>query len=136
MGSGLAISLASNLTAEAAVDEWIGKYPALKELDREEVWFRPMMDTVSLRLLAKVPWGLKMRVFLGAGLSMLDMASDINVILLYTSTSGEKKYGLNLLGMLVACIAIQLLVVYHQNKTKPQEMLREMLIVLTGLKPG
>jgi hypothetical protein len=136
MGSGLAMSLASSLTAEAAVDEWIGKYPALKELDREEVWFRPMVNTVALRLLGEVSWGLKLRVFMGAGLSMLDMGSDINVILLYMGNSDTKGYAMSLLGMLLACIAIQLLVVWQQNKANPRKMLLEMLIVLTGLKPG
>jgi hypothetical protein len=137
MGSCLAMSLASSLTAEAAVDEWIGKYPALKELDRVEVWFRPMMDTVALRLLSEVPWGLKMRAFVGAGLSMLDMASDINIILMYTSTSGEEKFGWGLLLMICTCLVFQLFVVYVQNLNKPAKVMRmEVLIVLTGLKPG
>ncbi len=42
-----------------------------------------MMDAVALRLLGEVPWGLKFRVFVGAGLSILDLISDINVIVLY-----------------------------------------------------
>jgi hypothetical protein len=136
IGSGLAMSLASSLTAEAAVDEWIGKYPALQELDKEEVWFRPMLDTVALRLLGEVPWGLKMRVFIGAGLSVLDMASDINVIVLYLGSSEEKAYGKALLGMIAACVVIQLFLVYLQCRKRPLTMLREMLVVLTGLKPG
>ena len=40
IGAGLAIALASNLTAEVAVDEWISKHRCLGELDRTEVWFR------------------------------------------------------------------------------------------------
>jgi len=41
IGRGLAMALASNLTAEAAVDEWILKYKrSLGELDRTEAWFR------------------------------------------------------------------------------------------------
>jgi len=40
IGAGLALALASNLTAEAAVDEWILKYKSLGELDRTEEWFR------------------------------------------------------------------------------------------------
>jgi hypothetical protein len=136
MGSSLAISLASSLTAEAAVDEWIGKYPALKVLDREEVWFRPMMDTVALRLLGEVSWGLKLRVFMGAGLSMLDMVSDINVIVLYMSDPDTEGYGMGLMGMLFACIVFQLLIAWLQNKAKPWKMFAEMLFVLTGLKPG
>jgi hypothetical protein len=136
IGAGLALSLASSLTAEAAVDEWIGKYPPLRELDHEEVWFRPLMDVVALRLLGEVSWGLKMRGFLGAGLSILDLASDINVIVLYNSTPEQQAFAVPLLGMILSGLALQLFVVYSQNRTKPMRLLRESLIVLTGLKPG
>ena len=41
IGRGLAMALVSNLTAEAAVDEWVLKYNrSLGELDRTEAWFR------------------------------------------------------------------------------------------------
>jgi len=40
IGRGLAMALATNLTAEAAVDEWVLKYKSLGELDRTEAWFR------------------------------------------------------------------------------------------------
>jgi len=40
IGAGLALALACNLTAEAAVDEWILNYKSLGELDRTEAWFR------------------------------------------------------------------------------------------------
>ncbi len=137
IGAGLAMSLASSLTAEAAVDEWIGKYPALKELDREEVWFRPMMNTVAIRLLGEVSWGLKMRVSMGAGLSVLDMASDINVILLYMGDPDTEEYAKILMAMIVLCLVLQLCstcILYQ--KTPLVRLLRELLIVLTGLKPG
>jgi hypothetical protein len=137
IGSGLAMSLASNLTAEAAVDEWIGKYPALQEIDREEVWFRPMVNIVALRLLGEVSWGLKTRVFLGAGLSVLDMASDINVIVLYSNNSDQEEYAMLLVGMIAACVGLQLIATLVQYHKKPlARLVGELLIVLTGLKPG
>jgi len=40
IGRGLAMALASNLTADAAVDGWILKHRSLGELDRTEAWFR------------------------------------------------------------------------------------------------
>jgi hypothetical protein len=83
-----------------------------------------------------VSGGLKFRVLTGAGLSILDMASDINVIILYLSRTGEEMYGMYLLGMILACLVIQLMLVYTQNKKKPSKFLKEALIVLTGLKPG
>jgi hypothetical protein len=136
IGAGLAMSLASSLTAEAAVDEWIWRYPALLELDRAEVWFRPMVTTVAFRLLGDVPWGMQFRVFTSAGLSMLDLASDINVVLLYRSNPDTMGYATTLLGMIFACTFLQLIIVYAQNKKKPLKLVTEALIVFTGLKPG
>jgi hypothetical protein len=135
MGSGLSLSLASNLTAEAAVDEWLRNHRALKELDQEEVWFRPMMNVVAQRLLSEVPWGLKMRVFLGAGLSILDLITDINVIVLYSAT-GRIGYATTLTWMLATCMIFQLVMVYGQNRKKPLKMLAEAMKVLSGLKPA
>jgi len=40
IGRGLAMSMASNLTAQAGVDEWINRFRCLKVLDKEEAWFR------------------------------------------------------------------------------------------------
>jgi len=40
IGRGLAMSLASSLTVEAGVDEWILKHRSLGELDWTETWFR------------------------------------------------------------------------------------------------
>ncbi|GMI29651.1 hypothetical protein TeGR_g14379 [Tetraparma gracilis] len=44
------------------------------------VWFRPMMDTIAQRLLESVSWGLKMRLYTGAGLSTLDLLTDLYMI--------------------------------------------------------
>ena len=40
IGRGLALAMATNLTAEAGVDEWILRHQCLGELDRTEAWFR------------------------------------------------------------------------------------------------
>jgi hypothetical protein len=96
-----------------------------------------MMNTVALRLLGEVSWGLKMRVFLGAFLSILDMASDINVILLYSNNPDQEKYATPMMWMIVTCIALQLIVAFLQYRKKSNfRLLGEFLIVLTGLKPG
>jgi hypothetical protein len=96
-----------------------------------------MLDTVALRLLGEVSWGLKMRVFVGAGMSVLDMASDINVIVLYSNNSDEEEYAPLLLGMIITCVTLQLFATFTQYRKKPLfRLLGELLIVLTGLKPG
>jgi len=95
-----------------------------------------MLNVVAKRLLGEVSWGLKMRVTMGAGLSILDMATDIFVIVRYMGKDDTRHYGWNLLGMIVASMVLQLLVAFGQNRKKPWVMLREMLIVLTGMKPA
>ncbi|GMI35625.1 hypothetical protein TeGR_g12632 [Tetraparma gracilis] len=93
IGSSLALCLATNTQSEAAVQEWIEKFPALQELDDGHVWFRPMVNTVAMRLLAGVPWGAKMRLAMGAGLSFMDMISDIWTISRYVQTAGRVQIG-------------------------------------------
>jgi hypothetical protein len=44
IGGALASCIAANLTASAAVDEWILRYPAMRELEREYVRERPPTD--------------------------------------------------------------------------------------------
>ena len=95
-----------------------------------------MLNVVAKRLLGEVSWGLKMRVIMGAGLSITDMATDIFVTMGYMGEVETRGYGWSLLGMIVACMVCQLLIVFVQNKKKPLVMAKEMLIVLTGLKPG
>jgi len=136
MARGLAIAMASNLTAEAGIDLWILQHVALVQFDKEEAWFRPMMNVMGKRLLGEVSWGLKMRLIMGAGLSILDLATDVFVIVGYMGKETTRGYGWSLLGMIVVCMAFQLITVFAQNKKKPTKMLGEMMIVLTGFKPG
>jgi len=95
-----------------------------------------MLNVVAKRLLGEVSWGLKMRVAMGAGLSILDMATDIFVIMGYVGKEKTKGYGWSLLGMIVASMVIQLLMVFAQNKGKPWVIAKEALIVLTAMKPA
>ena len=95
-----------------------------------------MLSVVAKRLLGEVSWGLKMRVMMGAGLSILDMATDIFVIVGYMGKEETKGYGWSLLWMVVASMALQLGVVFMQNQGKTRVMAKEMLIVMTLMKPA
>jgi len=94
-----------------------------------------MLNVVAKRLLGEVSWGLKGRVILGAGLSILDMATDIFVIVGYMGKEETSRYGWSLLWMVVSSIMLQLMTVFMQSRKTPLKMFGEMLIVLTGLKP-
>ena len=121
IGRGLAMALAANLTAEAAIDEWVLKYKALTELDREEAWFRPVLNVVTKKLLREVSWGLKTRLIMGAGLSVMDLATDVFVIVGYMGK--EERYWWSLLWMIVGIMAIQLSVVFGAIPKSPPNRL-------------
>ena len=137
IGSSLAASLAINTSAAAAVDEWILRYPALSEVDDANEWFRPMMEVVAKKLLRDAGWGARFRLYFGAGLSILDMVTDVNAIRVMLVTEGLENSGYFLLYFLLANLAGQLLTVYVQNRRGPKSrLLREMLYVVTCVKVG
>jgi len=134
IGHGLSAPLTTALTSDSGVDEWIVQYPALKELDKELIWFRPMVEVLAKHLLMNSLWGLKMRVFTGAALSMMDMVSDLSMIVTYLGHDEMAVYGWFLLSFVLLCTFLQLCLVYVQNNKKPKVMAYEMLIVVSSLK--
>jgi hypothetical protein len=75
-------------------------------------------------------------VITGSGLSIVDLATDINVIRVYFE-EGQKGYGWTMLGMVLASMGLQLGLVLLQNgKMGWGKLLREVLITVSGLKPG
>jgi hypothetical protein len=132
--------LLSNVTSDAAVDEWILTFLALKDLDEEFSWFRPMMEGVAASLLAETPFGVKLRAYSGAALSLLDMATDSYVVGDMFAT-GRADVAVALLAMVCANILVQLVIVWVQNRKVERKnngwmMLRECLYVITFVKPG
>ena len=70
-------------------------------------------------------------------MSMLDMITDIQVIVQYMGTPGQERYGRILICMISFCLLSQLNVVWLQTrKGTKTAMLEEVLIVMTALKPG
>jgi hypothetical protein len=95
-----------------------------------------MMDTIAQRLLESVSWGLKMRLYTGAGLSTMDLISDLYMIYTYATTD-QQGTALSLAIMVGLCLLGQLFLVWVQTHKGPRRvMLKEMLIVLSGTKPG
>jgi hypothetical protein len=129
----------ANVTAAAAVDEFIMNYQALGELDREYRWFRPMVVAIATELMSAVAWGVKFRAYLGAGVSAADALSDAYMIKTFYDM-GDTGAAKGLLAMVGANLAAQMLVVYGQTqglkKEKWKTMLFEILTVVTFVKPG
>jgi hypothetical protein len=61
IGRSLVNILMANATGEAAVDELIGNYKALGELELEFSWFRPMMEAIAVELMSEVAYSVKVR---------------------------------------------------------------------------
>ncbi|GMI41994.1 hypothetical protein TeGR_g8255 [Tetraparma gracilis] len=131
--------LMANATAEAAMDEFIKTFPSLGELDREYVWFRPMMKAVSAELLSKVALGVQLRAALGAGLSIADMVSDAVVIMDFYA-KGQTGFAVSLMGMIGTNMLLQAGIVNMQTrglkKDKIRKMLFDFMTILTFTKPG
>jgi hypothetical protein len=68
---------------------------------------------------------------------MVDMVTDVHVIVEYLNTPGKEAYAYQLMGMVGTCLIFQLLTVFMQTrKASKAKMAKEVLIVLSGLKPG
>jgi hypothetical protein len=94
------------------------------------------MDTIAQRHLESVSWGLKARLYSGASLSMLDLSSDLYMMYTY-ATTGQKATAHSLAVMVGLCLLGQLILAWMQTrKGKRLVMLKEMLIVLSGIAPG
>ena len=71
VGGSLPLAILSNITADAAVDEWMLTYPALMALDKEYFIVRQFFNQIGKCLLKKS--NLFPRLVVGAMLSVLDM---------------------------------------------------------------
>jgi hypothetical protein len=136
IGESLASTLASSTQVQSAVDEWMHQFPALKELDKEYGWFRPMLETIGFKLMEEVPWGVKMRVTVGAFTSMTDLLTDVYVTYMFGS---DRKWGYfkASLASLVVSIGLQMLCVWGgYRKFGMTRVLREWIPILLGYKPA
>ncbi|GMI30494.1 hypothetical protein TeGR_g8045, partial [Tetraparma gracilis] len=137
IGKNLPQALRSRKKAEGGVYQWKNQNPSMVELFEKYPWVEEMVLTMGEELLKNAAWGLRFRVITGSGLSMVDLATDINVILVYFGQPGQEGYGWMMLGMVLASMGLQLVLVLVQNgKMGWSKLLREALIVVSGLKPG
>ncbi len=135
IGASFAGELAIAISPEAAVDAWILRYPALKEIDDRYIWFRPMMNVLAKKLLSQANFGLKFRVVSGALLSIMDQVTDIAMITEYMRDDGEKgQYGLYLSYFLLASIFLQCFLTFV-TRTKNRIIFVECILCFLGLKP-
>ena len=102
-------------------------------------WFEHAMLGISTEMRAQVPYGVKLRAYLGAVVSAADALSDGFMIYEFIEM-GETGTAKGLLAMVGANLGFQMLIVYIQTlglkKDKWGTRLLEMLAVVTFVKPG
>jgi len=136
IGKKFAMMLLTTTEPSAAVDSWLRDNKELEGFVADNIWFVPMMNTIAEELLQSSNLGLKWRVGLGAGLSIMDMITDAGVIKTYQA-SGNTSGANSLIAMIGSSLAVQLLIAYGQNIKKSKWVkLRELAFVVTFLKPG
>ena len=140
IGGGLALALITNTAPESAVDEWIHRYPSLIEFDTSFEFFRPpnrpMMNVVGKRIQAASHTGVKYRTFSGAGLNLMDGASDIYMTVQYYQ-GGDYGFAKGVITTVLVNLFVQLLIVYIQNKKiGVKKLLLEAGTTVIMLKPA
>jgi hypothetical protein len=136
IGRGLESTLRTCANPGEAIDELLSKYPALGVMAHRHVWFRPLLETIAKRRMATAPLGLRLRLTIGALISIGDMASDINNIV-SMSLAGNRLGAFVLLGLIALNIAFQGFVVILQTAHRGwRVVLWELSILISLLKPG
>jgi hypothetical protein len=138
-GRSLSAILLGSISAESAVDEWVRSTTALGELEAEFEWMRPVFDAIITDILATATFGAKFRAYFGASVSMMDMVSDIYVMSSFFE-EGRQAFAWSLLGMILANIVLQLMIVYivtlGMKEDRWESLTSDTLYVVTCIKPG
>jgi hypothetical protein len=136
IGSGLDMILRTSTDHIEAVTEFLATYPAMDEMAKRHAWARPMLETVAQRRLVAAPFGLKLRLVIGALLSMGDMASDINNLVRMLG-AGQSVGAYALLAMILTTLTLQIFLVIVQNAHRgPAAVFKDVLLVLSLCKAG
>ena len=134
--SSLATFLRKRKTGDAAVDAWKSHYAQLALIFTEVDGFEQFMLVIANNILRDSIYGMIFRVSLGAGLSLVDVTTDIYVITTYWRAGLHNQANL-LLAMILANSFIQMCFVFMQNKKKSWSVvMREALITLSCLRPA
>jgi hypothetical protein len=134
IGDGITSIRRGHAVPTKAVQEVLAQYPVLRAAAQQCPWFEPMLTVIITRLM-EASIGKKLRLTQSATLSLLDVGSDVFAMLTYY-VAGEVLTGSLILMAVCFSIAVQLLVVYYRNMHRSaSEIAKEVLIVLSFLKP-
>ena len=107
IGRSLSQALRDRKTADAGVDLWRLQFPSLTELcKKNNGFFIKMSLVIARRKLIEAPWGLLLRVSLGAAISTIDIATDVYALYQFFS-EGEYFFAYSMIGMSSTSVLIQ-----------------------------
>jgi len=136
IGRAFALFLLTSTEPSVAVDSFRLDNNELQPLFDNYEFFGPMLHTVARELLKGGDFGLKLRIGLGAFLSLSDMITDVTVMRSFFE-EGEDAAGFALLAFILSSIVLQLILVFVQNhKKRKRELFLEILFVITFVKPA
>jgi hypothetical protein len=136
IGSGFDAILRKSTDHFEAVGELLSTYAAMVVMEERYVWFRPLLETIAKRRMASAPLGLKLRLTIGAGLSVADMISDINNII-NMFLAGQSAGAYALLSTILVSLSFQILLVVMQNSHRGKRVVAwEIFLVLSLFKAG
>jgi hypothetical protein len=117
--------------------QWVLGSPALQDLETAHPFFRPVINEIAKHILSIADFGLKMRLFSGAGLSVFDLISDVYMIVVFLGS--EETRGVAYVN--IVCVALsllaQLFIAWFVNRKRPwRRIVREAMYVVLFIKPG
>ncbi len=115
IGGGFGSMIIGNTLPEAALDEFFRTYPSMRAMDHDYVWFRPTMEAIAARRMDSSPFGLKMRVGVGAVVSIGDTVSDVIMVVSFLST-GQTGAAYGTIAMVGMNMLLQIAVAVAQTK--------------------
>jgi hypothetical protein len=134
IGRGFGSMIIGNTLPEAALDEFFRTYPSMRAMDHDYVWFRPMMEAIATRHMDNSPFGLKMRVGLGAVVSIGDTVSDVIMVVSFLS-AGQTSAAYGTITMVGLSMLLQIVAAVAQNQHRGWlTVVYEVGIVLCFLK--
>ncbi|GMI34748.1 hypothetical protein TeGR_g13050, partial [Tetraparma gracilis] len=122
---------------EALLHQWVLGSPALQELETAHPYFRPFMNVIAKHIISIADFGLKMRLYSGAGLSVFDLVSDVYMIVVFLGSEETRGVAHVNIVCVVLSLLLQLWLAWFVNRKRGwRRIAREALYVVLFIKPG
>ena len=136
LGQSFGLLLAGEVTADNAVSLYLSQNVALAELAARHPAFKDLAVAIGRRKLMVTPWGMAMRVAMGAGISILDMYTDVGSVVRFFNEGRTGFAGASLF-IVLFCMLFHFVFCYLQVRRQGcKKVLSELALVLLCLMPA